>query len=92
MIEPTHNLSISRQAELLNLSRSNVYYLPRPMPAADLVLMRRIDELHLNFPFAGARMLRDMLKLEGHGSTHSPTFRKGCPTSISKCPAAGRPA
>jgi putative transposase len=65
MIEPTHNLSISRQAELLNLSRSNVYYLPRPMPAADLVLMRRIDELHLNFPFAGARMLRDMLKLEG---------------------------
>lgn len=65
MIEPTHNLSISRQAELLNLSRSNVYYLPRPMPAADLMLMRRIDELHLNFPFAGARMLRDMLKLEG---------------------------
>jgi putative transposase len=65
MIEPTHDLPISRQAELLAISRSNVYYLPRPMPAADLVLMRRIDELHLNFPFAGARMLRDMLKLEG---------------------------
>jgi putative transposase len=65
MIEPTHDLPVSRQAELLNLSRSNVYYLPRPMSAADLTLMRRIDELHLNFPFAGARMLRDMLKLEG---------------------------
>ena len=56
---------MSRQAELLDLSRSNVYYLPRPVSEADLVLMRRIDELHLNFPFAGARMLRDMLKLEG---------------------------
>jgi putative transposase len=65
MIEPTHDLPISRQAELLDISRSNVYYLPRPMSAADLTLMRRIDELHLNFPFAGARMLRDMLKLEG---------------------------
>jgi putative transposase len=65
MIEPTHDLPVSRQAELLGLSRSNVYYLPRPVSEADLALMRRIDELHLNFPFAGARMLRDMLKLEG---------------------------
>jgi putative transposase len=52
-------------AELLEISRSNVYYLPQPICASDLVLMRRLDELHLNFPFAGARMLRDMLKLEG---------------------------
>jgi putative transposase len=65
MIEPAHDLPVSRQAELLELSRSNVYYLPRPVSEADLTLMRRIDELHLNFPFAGARMLRDMLKLEG---------------------------
>ena len=65
MIEPAHDLPVSRQAELLELSRSNVYYLPRPVAQADLALMRRIDELHLNFPFAGARMLRDMLKLEG---------------------------
>jgi putative transposase len=41
------------------------YYLPRPVSAVDLALMRRIDELHLNFPFAGSRMLRDMLRLEG---------------------------
>ena len=65
MIEPAHALPVSRQAQLLELSRSNVYYLPRPVSEADLALMRRIDELHLNFPFAGARMLRDMLKLEG---------------------------
>jgi putative transposase len=65
MIDPTHDLPVIRQAELLEISRSNVYYLPTPVSPADLVLMRRIDELHLQFPFAGARMLRDMLKLEG---------------------------
>jgi len=65
MIDPRHDLPVVRQAQLLEISHSNVYYLPRPVSAADLVLMRRIDELHLNFPFAGARMLRDMLKLEG---------------------------
>jgi len=65
MIDPKHDLPVTRQAELLELSRSNVYYLPRPVSDDDLVLMRRIDELHMNCPFAGARMLRDMLKLEG---------------------------
>jgi putative transposase len=65
MIDPAHGLPVCRQAELLEISRSNVYYLPRPVADADLVLMRRIDELHLNHPFAGARMLRDLLKLEG---------------------------
>jgi hypothetical protein len=49
MIDATHELPVKRQAELLDLSRSNVYYLPRPVSDADLVLMRRIDELHLNF-------------------------------------------
>ncbi len=65
MIDDTHNLPIRRQAELLEVSRSNVYYLPRPASEADLAVMRRIDELHLNYPFAGARMLRDMLNREG---------------------------
>ncbi len=65
MIDATHDLSINRQAELLAISHSNVYYLPRPPSEADLVLMRRIDELHLEYPFAGSRMLRDMLRLEG---------------------------
>ena len=64
MIDDTHDLPIRRQAELLEVSRSNVYYLPRPASETDLAVMRRIDELHLNYPFAGARMLRDMLNRE----------------------------
>jgi putative transposase len=65
MIDRNHALSISRQAELLELSRASVYYLPRPVPAADLALMRRIDALHLEHPFMGARMLRDSLRRAG---------------------------
>ena len=64
MIDRDHELPIQRQAELVNISRSNVYYLPKPVSDDDLAVMRRIDELHLNFPFAGARMLRDMLQRE----------------------------
>lgn len=65
MIDPEHALPISRQAEELNISRSAIYYRPRPISDVDLMLMRRIDELHLNYPFAGSRMLRDMLRLQG---------------------------
>ena len=65
MIDRTHDLPISKQAEVLNISRGSVYYLPRPVPAADLALMRRIDELHLEFPFAGSRMLQGLLAAEG---------------------------
>src|ERR1017187_9901812 len=65
MISPEHKLSIRRQTELLEISRSTVYYRPRPVSDADLMLMRRIDELHMNYPFAGSRMLRDMLSHQG---------------------------
>jgi putative transposase len=65
MIDRAHDLPISKQAKALNISRGSVYYLPRPVSAADLALMRRIDELHLEFPFAGARMLRGLLAAEG---------------------------
>ena len=65
MIDREHELPVMRQAELLRLSRSSVYYQPRPVPAAELALMRRIDELHLEHPFAGSRMLRDLLRGEG---------------------------
>ncbi len=61
MIDRTHKLTITRQAELLKVSRGTVYYLPKPTSATDLALMRRIDELHLEHPFMGARMLRDQL-------------------------------
>ena len=65
MIDPEHELSVSRQAKLLNISRSTIYYQPRLVSEADLMLMRRLDELHLNYPFAGSRMLRDMLSHQG---------------------------
>ena len=65
MIDRNHDLPLVRQAELLRLSRSKLYYEPRPVPAAELAIMRRIDELHLDYPFAGSRMLRDLLRGEG---------------------------
>jgi len=66
MIDRTAELPVTQQCQVLDLSRSSVYYTPEPIPEADLALMRRIDELHLDFPFAGSRMLRDLLRLEGH--------------------------
>jgi len=65
MIDREHALPLTKQAAALSISRSSVYSLPRPVPAADLAIMRRLDELHLEFPFAGARMLRGLLAAEG---------------------------
>jgi len=65
MIEPSHALPVVRQCTLPDLFRSSVYYTPQPVSASDLAWMRRIDELPLNHPFAGARMLRDLLALQG---------------------------
>jgi len=65
MIDREHELPLTRQAAVLKLSRSGLYYRPRPVAPADLVVMRRIDELHLDYPFAGGRMLRDLLRGEG---------------------------
>ena len=78
MIDREHDLAITKQAAALNISRGSVYYLPRPVPAADLALARRIDELHLEFPFAGSRMLRDLLAAEGSkiGRRHVKTLMR----------------
>lgn len=65
MIDRTHTLPIVQQCQILELARSTAYYQPTPVSSADLALMRRIDELHLNYPFAGARMLAKMLTREG---------------------------
>jgi putative transposase len=65
MIDRKHDLPIARQAAALNISRGSVYYLPRPVPDADLAIMRRLDRLHLEHPFAGSRMLRGLLAAEG---------------------------
>jgi putative transposase len=89
MIDATLELPVSRQAVLVGISRSNVYYLPRPISDVDLALMRRIDQLHLDFPFAGARMLRDLLGLEGHivGRVHVGTLMaKLCITALYRKP------
>lgn len=78
MIDRAHKLSVVRQAKLLCFSRGSVYYSPRPVSAGDLALMRRIDELHLEYPFAGSRMLQGLLKGEGleTGRLHVATLMK----------------
>ena len=78
MIDRSHALPVTRQARELGISRGSVYYLPRPTSAADLAIMRRIDELHMDFPFAGSRMLRDLLAGEGVkvGRLHVSTLMK----------------
>src|SRR3984893_7302262 len=78
MIDRHHELSISKQAKALKISRGSVYYLPRPVAAADLAVMRRMAELNLELPFAGSRMLRDLLNAEGVviGRQHVATLMK----------------
>ncbi len=78
MINCEQKLSAVRQAKLLGFSRGNVYYLPRPVPDGDLALMRRIDELHLDYPLAGSRMLQWLLRGEGleAGRLHVATLMK----------------
>ena len=97
MIDRSHSLSVKRQARALGISRGSVYYLPKPVSAADLAIMRRMEELHLEFPFAGSRMLRDLLRQEGIaiGRQHVATLMKKmaieaiyCRTNTSK-PAPG---
>ena len=78
MIDPTARLSVSRQALVLGISRGSVYYTPRPVSDADLKLMHRIDKLHMEFPFAGSRMLQGLLVQEGFkvGRLHVATLMK----------------
>jgi putative transposase len=78
MIDRTQALPIGRQARALGISRGSIYYLPRPTSDADLAVMRRIDELHMNYPFAGSRMLRDLLGNESIkiGRLHVATLMK----------------
>src|SRR3981189_1788810 len=65
MIDRGHDLSITKQAEVLKISRGSVYYLPRPVSSTDLAIMRHLDRLHLEYPFAGSRMWRGLLALQG---------------------------
>ena len=95
MIDRSHALPVSRQAQAVGISRGSVYYLPRPTSAVDLAIMRRIDELHLNYPFAGSRMLRDLLGVEGIrvGRLHVATLmKKMAITAIYRRPNTSKPA
>ena len=78
MIDRSHALALTRQAEGLGISRGSLYYQPQPVSGADLAVMRRMDELHLTYPFAGSRMLRDLLLAEGFtlGRLHVSTLMK----------------
>ena len=78
MIDQTHKLSITKQARILSISRGSVYYRAEPVCEADLCLMRRIDQLHLDYPFAGSRMLQSFLVREGFriGRLHVRTLMK----------------
>ena len=71
MIDRDHKLPLARQAKAVGISRGSIYYAPhrpRPVGEAGLGLMRRIDEMHLEYPFAGSRMMRGLLRQEGLSS------------------------
>ena len=78
MIDRTHTLPVVRRSQLLKLSRSTAYYQPMPVSEAELARMRRIDELHLQYPFARARLLRDLLRREEQaiGRRHMATLMR----------------
>ena len=78
MIDPNHELPVTRQAELVGISRAAVYYVPRPVPEVDLALQRRIDALNLEHPFAGSRLLKKLLRAEGYevGRKHVATLMR----------------
>jgi putative transposase len=95
MIDREHAFPIVGQAKMLGLARSTVYYKPRPVSAEDLALMRRLDELHLDYPFAGARMLRALLRRAGVvvGRRHVATLMKRMGISaIYRRPNTSKPA
>ena len=95
MIDRSHELPLTRQASLLNISRGVIYYMPEQTSSADLALMRRIDELHLELPFAGSRMLRDLLAAEGSqiGRRHVTTLmRKMGIEAVYRRPNTSKPA
>ncbi|WP_156799850.1 IS3 family transposase [Novosphingobium resinovorum] len=95
MIDRTHTLPVKRQAKELGISRGSVYYLPRPVSSKNLAIMRRIDALHLEFPFAGSRMLRDFLRQESIeiGRCHvASLMKKMAIEAVYRRPSTSKPA
>jgi putative transposase len=95
MIDREHDLPLTKQAAALNIGRGSLYYLPQPVSTADLALMRRMDELHLECPFAGSRLLRDLLAAEGSqiGRRHVTTLMRRMGIEALYCrPNTSKPA
>jgi len=95
MIDREHDLSLTKQAKTLNISRRSLYYVPELVRPADLALMRQMDKLHLEFPFAGSRMLRDLLAADGSkvGRRHVTTLmRKMGIEAVYRRPNTSKPA
>jgi putative transposase len=94
MIDRTHDLPLARQAALLRLSRSSLYYEAQPVPEDELAIMRRMDALHLDYPFAGSRMLRDLLRGEdvitGRGKVRA-MMRRMCIEALYRRPNTSKP-
>ena len=65
MIDRQHELPLTRQSEILDLSRSSLYYQAALVNECDLKLMRLLDELHMKYPFMGSRRLRNELRDRG---------------------------
>ena len=78
MTNRDHKPSLTHQADLLGISRGSLYHEPRPTSDDDLKLMRRIDELHMEYPFAGSRMMKGLLRQESFtaGRLHEATYMK----------------
>ena len=95
MIDREHDLPLAKQAKTLNISRRSLYYVPELVRPADLALMRQMDKLHLEFPFAGSRMLRDLLAADGSkvGRRHVTTLmRKMGIEAVYRRPNTSKPA
>jgi putative transposase len=95
MIDREHDLPLTKQAKTLNISRRSLYYVPELVCPADLALMRQMDKLHLEFPFAGSRMLRDLLAADGSkvGRRHVTTLmRKMGIEAVYRRPNTSKPA
>ena len=92
MIDRDHKLPLARQAKAVGISLGSIYYRPRPVGEAGLGLMRRIDELHLEYPFAGSRMMRGLLRQEGLscGRRHIATLMRRMGSR--RCTASPTPA
>ena len=79
MIDRAHQLPLTRQSSILELSRSSLYYEAVPVSVRDLEMMRLIDELHMKYPFWGSRSLCDELRGRGYsnvGRGHVSTLMK----------------